>query len=40
MQEALTYLVELVAELAMVFGGIVPFIPQYRIIAKTNSAEG
>ena len=40
MQEELTYLIELIAELAMVFGGIVPFIPQYRIIAKTNSAEG
>ena len=31
---------ELIAVGAMVFGGIVPFIPQYMVIQRTGSAEG
>ncbi len=38
--ESLTALVNLVAEGAMVFGGIVPFIPQYRVVRRTGSCEG
>ena len=32
--------VSLVAEGAMVFGGVVPFVPQYRVISKTASTAG
>ena len=34
------WLVETVSVAAMVFGGIVPFVPQYQIIRKTMSCEG
>ena len=33
-------LVRHVSVLAIVFGGIVPFVPQYQIIRKTMSCEG
>lgn len=38
--EAAQTLVALAASGAMVFGGIVPFIPQFRIIRRTRSTEG
>lgn len=36
----LSNLVNGVAALAMVFGGVFPFIPQYRDIRRTQNAEG
>ena len=36
----LAALVTLVAEGAIIFGGIVPFIPQYMIISKTQNSDG
>jgi len=30
----------LVAQAAMIFGGVVPYIPQYRTIRRTLSSEG
>lgn len=38
--EWIVTLVTLGSQAAMVFGGIVPFIPQYRKIQRTNDAEG
>lgn len=35
-----TKLVTWVAAGAMIFGGVVPYIPQYLEIKKSNSAEG
>lgn len=32
--------VSLIASGAMVFGGVVPYIPQYRTIRRTLSCEG
>lgn len=36
----LSSLVTWVAAGAMVFGGVVPYIPQYRDIRRTQNAEG
>lgn len=39
-KEWIVTVVTLGSQAAMVFGGIVPFIPQYRKIQRTNDAEG
>ena len=36
----LTNIVSTVAAGAMIFGGVFPFIPQYRDIKRTKNAEG
>lgn len=36
----LKYVVSNVASGFMVFGGVIPYIPQYREISKTSNAEG
>ena len=37
---SLNTLVTLFASSAMIFGGVVPYIPQYFEIKRTNNAEG
>lgn len=37
---SLVSLISLVSQLAMVFGGVVPYIPQYNEIRRTGNAEG
>ncbi|XP_007253120.1 solute carrier family 66 member 2 isoform X2 [Astyanax mexicanus] len=38
--EVVNLLVSWIATLAIVFGGVVPYIPQYRDIQRTQNAEG
>ncbi|ODN01832.1 PQ-loop repeat-containing protein 1 [Orchesella cincta] len=37
---SLVSLISLVSQLAMVFGGVVPYIPQYNEIRRTGNADG
>jgi len=39
-QRILTFILRFLAQLLMIFGGVLPYIPQYLIIKRTQNAEG